>query len=585
MQPQVNSAATRAILHALPTAVLALDSAGSILVANSAAAKLLSTPREHLEGGSLSRFTNDEISSAARSITFTTSAGTLDLIAIGKEVIVDDFSVTVVLLKTVSARQENNLSSLITQFAQTKDDPYEFVCSSLVGLKIAQEARITNTSSTSFDVLASTAGDATFESTPTISRTITHDDMSNIELCVIPDSLHGLTHDDIAVIDMFISLLHLRMDTLENATDASGSETALALALKAGDMGMCFFDTARGECYLSDRLATWCGLNPETFSGTIDAWLETFQSDDRQRIQTLFTQLYDHKKFRTVVSIHTLEQDIRLELFGRPLHDESSHEWVAIAKPFRDEQEVEAAWTTRIAMEEAARIEAEENLETFEQTLVETLLPTTSDVSIIHSRQDAGTWHIVRPFGNHGYLYAVGAVVSNNRSAAVVGATLTATMADVLASEVDDVELFVSLVRDHARARDIETSIAAVRVVGNRVSAATHAGASAYISGRPIVGTMEIDASTALSMSSHSEASPETIDVAANGRPWRIISCVIEVISLIDVDDTPHLPETTQDTPGKYIDHEDVAPTETTTSQQTDTTNVSPFRSGSISPS
>lgn len=59
----------------------------------------------------------------------------------------------------------------------------------------------------------------------------------------------------------------------------------------------------------------------ETFTGTIDAWLDTFRDDDHSRIATLFGELEKHKKFKTVVNIHTLEDDMRVELVGRPLHE------------------------------------------------------------------------------------------------------------------------------------------------------------------------------------------------------------------------------------------------------------------------
>lgn len=576
MHEQLNSAVTRAILHALPTAVLALDSTDTILVANSAVARLLGTPREHLEGGSLSRFTNDvDITTTAKTITFTTSQGTLDLATVAKDVIVDDSVIKVVLLKSAAPKQDNALISLIENFSTTHENPYQYLCDALVTLRITQAACIRSVSLTT-DVLATTADAELFEDSPTISRIISRDELTQIELVLVPDSSHGLTREHLAVVDMFSSLLHLRVNTLENATDASGSETALALALKAGDMGMCFFDPVRGDCYLSDHLTSWCGINPETFPGTVSAWLESFQPDDRARITTLFSQLNNHKKFKTVVNVHTLEEDMRLELFGRPLHDNAS-EWVVIAKPFRDEQEVEAAWHTRIAMEESARIEAEEQLDAFEHTLVETLLPTTSDVSIMHSRQDAGTWHIVRPLGIHSSMYVVGAVVSNSRNSAVVGATLCATMADVLAREIDDVDEYVALLRDHARARDIETSIAAVRVIDNMITTAHHGGASAYISGRELIDACDIKATTALSVSSHSEASPETIDVAANGRPWRILSTVIEVVSIIDVREVDHQDQDEPTMKPDGLEH-------LTGRRSNDPRNISPFRSGSISP-
>lgn len=620
---KLNNSVTRAILHALPTAILALDSTDTIVVANAAASKLLGTPRDHLEGGSLSRFVTPgtEISSVARAITFTTSRAQLTLAAAAKDLVVDDTVIRVILLRPATAGHDETLTKLVSGLALSPSDPFAYVCRSLVDLGITQNACVRSTTSQQCDILASTTtAHEVFSQSPTIARSISRDEVTHVELVIIPDSIRGLTREDLSIVDMFISLLNLRVDNSESASDASGSETALSLALKAGDMGMCFFDTSRGDCYLSDRLATWCGINMETFTGTIDAWLDTFRDDDRARIATLFGELEKHKKFKTVVNIHTLEDDMRVELVGRPLHENSTHEWVAIVRPFRDEQEVEAAWHTRIAMEESARMEAEELLEGFEKTLTETLLPTTSDVSIVHARQDAGTWHIVRPIDAHSSIYAVGAVTAGQRSQAVVGATLVATIADVLASTSPDVETFVSLVRDHARARDIETSIAAVHVVGANVYSATHGGASVYISGKSFVGTTTISATTALSLSSHSEASPETIDVAANGRPWRIMSTVIEVLSRIetDVDETAsfesHMKseyitsdpyeeyETVLDINEEdyYVEHEQE---ETDDEDETDDdedesydvslltgrdsrrpNNVSPFRSGSISP-
>ena len=53
---KLNSSTTRAILHALPTALLALDSTDTIILANASASRLLHTSRENLEGGPLARF-------------------------------------------------------------------------------------------------------------------------------------------------------------------------------------------------------------------------------------------------------------------------------------------------------------------------------------------------------------------------------------------------------------------------------------------------------------------------------------------------------------------------------------------------
>ncbi len=608
MHEKLNSSTTRAILHALPTALLALDSTDTIILANASASRLLHTSRENLEGGPLARFVapHTHISSTSQPITFLSANGPIELTGIAKEIIAEDSVIRVILIKPISVRHDQTITQYVTGLSGSLTDPFIYVCKALIQLGITQHACVRSTTSTECEVLASTTDKPEiFSHTPTIARTISHDEVTHVELVIIPDSSHGLKTDDLAVIDMFISLLHLRVDNQEVASDASGSETALALALKAGDMGMCFFDTSRGDCYLSDHLATWCGINIDTFSGTIEEWLATFREDDRIRITTLFSELKEHKKFKTVVHVQTLEQEIRLELFGRPLHEHGMSEWVTIVRPYRDEQEVEAAWQTRIAMEESARIEAETQAENFEQTLVETLLPTTSDVSLNHSRQDAGTWHIVRQLDSHTSIYAVGAIVSENRAQAVIGATLTATIADVLASQAIDVENFVELVRDHARARDIETSIAAVRVVNGNLHAATHGGASVYISGRSFVGTESIQATTALSLSTHSQATPETIDVASNGRPWRIMSTVIEVISVIDVEETEDVVELAleealdqdrselPDSYSRYIDTaededpEDTAPiTEYThVGSAIKHDNVSPFRSGSISPS
>lgn len=88
-------------------------------------------------------------------------------------------------------------------------------------------------------------------------------------------------------------------------------------------------------------------------------------------------------------------------------------------------------------MEEATRLEAENSLEEFENILRDTLLPTSSDVSIVHSRQDAETFHIVRPINETSSIYGVGAITTNSRSQAVVGAAIVATIADVLATKTN----------------------------------------------------------------------------------------------------------------------------------------------------
>lgn len=604
MHEQLNSPVARAILHALPTAVIALDSLDNILVANNSASKLLGIPRENLEGGPLARFTTQasEISSSTHAITFSTGVADLTLAVAAKDVVVDNDSIRVLLLRGSTTRQDNTLVKLINDFSTSSKDPYVYICQAMVDLSITKYACVKSNGDVSAVLASTTESIEIFETSPTIERQISQDDTTNISLVLIPDGVHGLTRDDLSIVDMFIALIHMRRNSQETALDASGSETALALALKAGDMGMCFFDTSRGDCYLSDRLATWCGINTDTFSGTLTEWINTFREDDRLRISTLFAQLPEHKKFKTVVNIHTLESDARLELHGRPLHENSTHEWVAIVKPFRDEQEVEAAWHTRIAMEESSRIEAETNLEVFESTLVETLLPTSSDVSIVHSRQDAGTWHIARPFGLHSHIYAVGAVTGPSRSHAIIGATMTATIADVLSSQVQDIDTFISLVRDHARARDIETSIAAVRVEGNKITSSSLGGASVYISGRSFSGEMNVEATTAMNVSSHSEASVENIDVAANGRPWRILSTVIEHVSVIDLADEKVKEDQTSESHSYEYDeaNEDdesydseynalntvdkKSQNPTTENNQSKPTNVLPMRSGSITP-
>lgn len=586
----MNTLVSRAILSVIPTALIAVDSSDMIIFANASAARLLQTPRDHLEGGSIARFVDpgETISPQTHTVTFATIAGHIEVVVAAKELLIDDQILRVVLLKPPTP-QSNDLADIIIDFQKSQTDPFEYVCNALVKMSVAKYACIRSTTSTQCDILASTTDNREiFVQEPSISRSVSRDGHTHVELVIVPHPQQGLRAHDLRSIDVFIALLHLRMDTSESAWDAVGSETALALALKAGDMGMCFFDTTRGDAFLSDQLATWCSIDNETFPGTLNAWLATFREDDRTRITALFAELDRHKKFKTIVHIETLEGVQRLELTGRPLHENSSAEWVAIAREYSNEEEVQAAWQTRIAMEEAARVEAEELLENFEKTLTSTLLPTTSDVSIVHSRQDAGTWHIVRPLNAHTSVYAIGAVTATNRAQAVVDATICATMADVIATHCDDVDLFVELLCDHARARDIETTIAAVRVVDGTVSACTHAGASVFISGRPFTGTETITATTAISLSTHSVASPDTIDVAANGRPWKIMTSVVEVVSLPD--ETPYLNDNSQgistgDTHSREELIEDDENENNDIVHEPAHDNVTPFRSGSISPS
>ncbi|MFN8015508.1 MAG: PAS domain-containing protein [Acidimicrobiia bacterium] len=578
MEDKNLSSITRAILHALPTSILVLDSNDNIIVANIAASKILGIPKEYLEGGNISRYTpnNEIITSVPKQINFVTNSHNLQLLAASKEIVSNDEIFKVILLKNVTSTNENLIVNAVTTLSNTNDDPFVHVCKSLVSLEIAKYACIRNMSTTQCEIIASsTDNNEVFNRFPTIEKNISSLDGTNYELVLIPDSHHGLTPNALSTIEMFISLLNLRFDTQENATDASGSETALSLALKAGDMGMCFFDSATGDAYISDRLATWCGINNETFNGTINSWLETFRQDDKERVKELFSELDKHNKFKTIVNIHTLEQDLRLELTGRPLHDKTTTQWVAIAKQYRDEQEVEAAWKTRIAMEESARLDAEESLEDFEKKLFETLIPTTSDVNIIHSRQDAGTWHVVRQLNSSSYIYAVGSATATSRNQAIINSVLVSTIADVLSSGTESIEQYVDLIRDHARARDIETTIAAVKVVNGQISAATHGGASVFISGKPLIGEFSIQTTTALSLSSHSQATQESIEVASNGQPWRILSTVIEVVSIVDAEN--------------FIENEEVDLGNITGQIAKQTfnktpSNVSQFRSGSINP-
>jgi len=533
----LNNSINRAVLHALPTSILVLDSNERIILANLSATRLLKTQREYLEGGSLSRFLESEtkLSSTSQTISFNTPNGNIDLIAVSKEIVIEDDMISVVLLRSERSNGEKSLTRLISDFPTTLEDPFSYICQALLDLGITKYACVRRTNSNNCEILASTTPNSdTFSNSPSIARTISRNETTHIEIVIVPDPIHGLNGEDLSTIDMFISLLNLSVGTQETASDASGSETALALALKAGDMGMAFFDISRNECYLSDRLATWCSINPESFSGITTDWLASFRDDDKQRVSKLFDELESHKKFKTVINLETLEQDMRLELTGRPLEENSSGQWVVIARPFTDEEEVQAAWQTRIAMEESARVEAEELLDSFEKILLDTLLPTTSDVSIQHSRQDAGTWHIARPLDTHASVYCVGAVTAESRSQAIIDSTVLTTIADVLASQVQDVDKYVALIRDHARARDIETTIAAVRVVNGHISSATHGGASVFISGRSFTGSIQIAETTALSLSSHSQATTESIEVASNGRPWRIMTSVVEVVSVIN---------------------------------------------------
>lgn len=587
-----NSAIIRAILASIPTALIALDSNDTVIVANIAASKLLKIPREQLIGGSLYRYLeiNTRLTSTSQQINLSTPYGPIEVIAASKDLIVDDDQIRIVVLKAISSTSKS-ITDFVCEFSKSLNEPYQYVTEALVELSIAREVSIRLTTSSQCDVLASTTtNNEIFSTQPTIARTITKNDPSHLELVLIPNFTHGLTVDDLKVIDMFISLLQLSADNTESATDASGSETALAIALEAGDLGLCFMDTNRKDIYISDQLASWCSIDIETFSGRLDDWLNTFRAEDKTRFHKLIKELDQESMFKTVIHLDGENVDKRLELIGQPLHIGSTSEWVVIAKEFNDQQEVEAAWQTRIAMEETARVEAEESLENFEISLVSTLIPTTSDVAILHSRQDAGTWHIVRPLDSHSCIYAVGAVTASSRAEAVIEATITATIADVLATQSPRIEQFVEQLRDHARARDIETTIAAVLVVDNSISAATHGGASVFISGKPLVMDETITVSTALSLSSHSQATTETIDVAANGRPWRIMNVVIEVLNVIQTDQ-PQMKnhygsdETHGEIEFEYEEDSNgsqaLAPEEIDISKHE---NVSPFRSGSITP-
>lgn len=158
MIEKLNSSVTRAILHALPTAILALDSTDTIVVANAAASKLLGTPHDHLEGGSLSRFVTPgtEISSVARAITFTTSRAQLTLAAAAKDLVVDDTVIRVILLRPATAGHDETLTKLVSGLALSPSDPFAYVCRSLVDLGITQNACVRSTTSQQCDILAST---------------------------------------------------------------------------------------------------------------------------------------------------------------------------------------------------------------------------------------------------------------------------------------------------------------------------------------------------------------------------------------------------------------------------------------------
>lgn len=85
----------------------------------------------------------------------------------------------------------------------------------------------------------------------TIDINISEDDNQKIQLSLIPSSNHGLNKEDLQLIDLYICLIQLKVQSQETSSDASGSEAALALALKSGSMGLCFFDTITSDCYLS----------------------------------------------------------------------------------------------------------------------------------------------------------------------------------------------------------------------------------------------------------------------------------------------------------------------------------------------
>ena len=603
MQKQANESILRAILHSLPNAVIALDDSDNILVANTGAARLLKTKREHLEGGSIFRFLlpNENISSTAHSVNFNTAEGNIALQCISKEVQVDDESIKVILLRRETNESQSLLNS-VKSFSLDDSDPYQKLCETLIIENIASKCEVVFSSNQQNEVIASANNgidiDKIDSSTSTITHKISEDDNQKLSLILVPSSTHGLTKNDLELIDLFISLIHLKVRSEETSSDADGSEAALALALKSGSMGLCFFDTSTKDCYLSDRLASWCGINPEKFDGTLQSWVSTFAPQDASRVNELISKLPEQKKFKTLVNLSTLEEgEKRIEISGRPINENNRHQWVAIVKEFNDKSEVEAAWKTRIAMEEAARVEAENSLEDFENILHDTLLPTTSDVSIVSSRQDAGTFHIVRPINETSSIYGVGAITTNDRTHAVVGAAIVATIADVLATKTTNIEEYVNLIRDHARARDIETTMAAVLVSNSTINAASVGGASVYISGKAFNGTQEISATTAISISSHSEASPDSVEVAANGRPWKIMTSVIEVLGHIDTDaqiksSAKNNEYNDDDFYGEYKGPSIAAKAESkdekdeiVSLEENAGDNVSTFRGGSISPS
>jgi len=93
-----------------------------------------------------------------------------------------------------------------------------------------------------------------------------------------------------------------------------------------------------------------------------------------------------------------------------------------------------------------------------------------------------------------------------------------------------------------------------------------------------------------LSLSSHSQATPESVEVASNGRPWRIMTSVVEVVSIIN---------TIQDNENDIDQFVDLSEDEELPIQEDlgaitgqnraikrngNDENVMPFRSGSINP-
>ena len=599
MQTQANEPILRAILHSLPNAVIAVDETDNILVANNGAAKLLNTKRNYLEGGSIYRymFPRDTISGSIQTISFSTPNGKIELSCISKELQVDESFIKVILLKKNDTGTSSNLLSL-KEFAKDQSDPYQELCKLLVSENIASQCQVVMKSNNQTQYLASSTDYTETEInlkdlTPTVEILISQNEHETIQLVLAPSSTHGLNAGDLELIDLFISIIHLKVNSEETSSDANGSEAALALALKSGAMGLCFFDTKTKDCYLSERLSQWCGIDPESFDGKISSWVRTFSPNDASRVGQLFHNLEDQNKFKTIVTIGPLnEAERRLEISARPISEKNGNQWVAIVNEYKDENEVIAAWQTRIAMEESTRIEAENSLEEFENILHDTLLPTTSDVSIMHSRQDAGTFHIVRPINETSSIYGVGAITTNSRGQAVIGAAIVATIADVLASKTTDVDEFVKLIRDHARARDIETSMSAVLVSNDTIHAASIGGASVYISGKPFNGELKISANTAISLSSHSEASPDSVEVAANGRPWKIMTSVIEVRGHIDTNiNSGNIISLDDEFYGAYKsplsndDSETKPEPKDNESIEQNNDNVRSFKSGSISPS